>query len=77
MRSMFAGILKCRHCGGTVTRVSKGKHVYLVCSAANSSSRTCQYEAVPYFDVRYEGSSARPHAGRTQPNWRNRSQWPM
>jgi DNA invertase Pin-like site-specific DNA recombinase len=48
VRSIFAGILKCRHCGGTVTRVSKGKHVYLVCSAANSSSRSCHYEAVPY-----------------------------
>jgi len=50
-RSIFAGILKCRHCGGTVTRVSKGKHVYLVCSAANSSARTCHYEAVPYSDA--------------------------
>src|SRR5262249_14871291 len=35
-RSIFSGVLKCRHCGGTVTRVSKGDYVYLVCSAANA-----------------------------------------
>src|SRR5262249_23965460 len=32
VRSMFAGVLKCVHCDGTVTRVAKGKHVYLVCA---------------------------------------------
>jgi DNA invertase Pin-like site-specific DNA recombinase len=48
VRSIFAGILKCRHCGGAVTRVSKGEHVYLVCSAANSKPRSCRYEAIPY-----------------------------
>lgn len=47
-RSMFAGLLKCRHCGGTVTRVSKGEYAYLVCSTANSKPRTCRYEAMPY-----------------------------
>jgi DNA invertase Pin-like site-specific DNA recombinase len=48
VRSIFSGMLKCRHCGGTVTRVSKGEHVYLVCSTANSKPRTCRYEALPY-----------------------------
>jgi hypothetical protein len=47
-RSIFAGIMKCRHCMGTVTRVTKGDHVYLVCSAANAKARTCRYESVPY-----------------------------
>jgi DNA invertase Pin-like site-specific DNA recombinase len=51
VRSIFSGVLKCRHCGGTVTRVSKGEYVYLVCSAANSSPRTCQYEALPYNEI--------------------------
>jgi DNA invertase Pin-like site-specific DNA recombinase len=48
VRSIFSGLLKCRHCGGTVTRVSKGEYAYLVCSTANSKPRTCQYETVPY-----------------------------
>jgi hypothetical protein len=52
-RSIFAGVLKCQHCGGTVTRVAKvakGKHrhVYLVCSAANAKAGTCAYASVPY-----------------------------
>lgn len=47
-RSIFAGIMKCEHCGGTVTRVAKGKHVYLVCSAANARAGTCKYASVPY-----------------------------
>jgi DNA invertase Pin-like site-specific DNA recombinase len=47
-RSIFAGIIKCEHCGGTVTRVTKGKHVYLVCSVANARGGTCKYETVPY-----------------------------
>lgn len=51
VRSVFAGVLKCRHCGGTVTRVPKGEHVYLVCSTANSKPRRCHYETVPYQDA--------------------------
>jgi DNA invertase Pin-like site-specific DNA recombinase len=47
-RSIFAGLLKCRHCGGTMIRISKGDYAYLVCSAANSKPRTCHYETVPY-----------------------------
>lgn len=54
VRSIFAGVLKCRHCGGTVTRVNKGEHVYLVCSAAHAKSGTCKYESVPYHDAQSE-----------------------
>lgn len=53
-QSIFAGVLKCRHCGGTVTRVNKGRHVYLVCSAAHAKSGTCKYESVPYHDAERE-----------------------
>jgi DNA invertase Pin-like site-specific DNA recombinase len=48
VQSIFAGVMKCQHCGGTVTRVNKGDHVYLVCSAAHAKSGTCKYESVPY-----------------------------
>jgi DNA invertase Pin-like site-specific DNA recombinase len=47
-RSIFAGVLKCQYCDGTMTRVTKGKHIYLVCSAANARGGTCKYESVPY-----------------------------
>jgi DNA invertase Pin-like site-specific DNA recombinase len=47
-QSIFAGILKCQHCGGTVTRVNKGHWVYLVCAAAHGKAGTCKYESVPY-----------------------------
>ena len=48
VQSIFAGVMKCRHCGGTVTRINKGEHVYLVCSAAHAKSGTCKYDSVPY-----------------------------
>jgi len=48
VQSIFAGIMKCQHCGGTVTRVNKGDHVYLVCAAAHAKAGTCRYESVPY-----------------------------
>jgi DNA invertase Pin-like site-specific DNA recombinase len=48
VRSIFAGVIKCQYCGGTVTRVNKGDHVYLVCSSAHAKSGTCRYESVPY-----------------------------
>jgi DNA invertase Pin-like site-specific DNA recombinase len=48
VRSIFAGIMKCQHCDGTVTRVNKGDHVYLVCAAAHGKSGKCVYESVPY-----------------------------
>ena len=50
--SIFAGVLKCAHCDGAVTRVSKGQYVYLVCSKANrKGTGACKYEAVRYDDV--------------------------
>jgi DNA invertase Pin-like site-specific DNA recombinase len=45
-RSIFAGVMRCHRCGDTVTRVTKGKHQYLVCSGANVGK--CVYETVPY-----------------------------
>jgi hypothetical protein len=54
VRSIFAGVLKCQHCGGTVTRVNKGEWVYLVCSAAHGKSGTCKYESVPYHEAEAE-----------------------
>jgi hypothetical protein len=52
-RSIFAGVIKCQHCGGTVTRVVKGTYVYLVCAAANAKAGTCRYESVPYEEAVY------------------------
>jgi DNA invertase Pin-like site-specific DNA recombinase len=50
--SIFAGLLRCVHCGGFVTRVSKGEFVYLVCSRANRrGTKACRYLAVRYEDV--------------------------
>jgi hypothetical protein len=50
--SIFAGILRCVHCGGLVTRVPKGKYVYLVCSKANrKGTGACKYLAVTYDDL--------------------------
>ena len=48
VRSIFAGIMKCQHCEGTVTRANKGEQVYLVCAAAHAKAGTCRYESVPY-----------------------------
>jgi DNA invertase Pin-like site-specific DNA recombinase len=47
-RSIFSGVLKCGRCGGTVTRVSKGQQVYLICSRANMKAQGCKYQAVAY-----------------------------
>jgi Recombinase/Recombinase zinc beta ribbon domain len=49
-QSIFSGVLKCARCGGTVSRVSNGDHVYLVCASANSRAG-CRYQAVPYGDM--------------------------
>lgn len=51
VRSIFAGVMKCQHCDGTVTRVNKGDHVYLVCSAAHAKAGTHPYESVPYMEA--------------------------
>ncbi len=50
--SIFAGVIRCARCGGLVTRVSKGKYVYLVCSEAHRKGASdCAYCAVPYRHV--------------------------
>jgi DNA invertase Pin-like site-specific DNA recombinase len=50
-KSIFAGLLRCAHCGGTVTRMPKGdNNVYLICSRANRRLG-CKYQAVRYGDV--------------------------
>ena len=51
VRSIFAGAIKCQHCGGTVTRINKGNWVYLVCAAAHAKAGTCKYDSVPYEDA--------------------------
>jgi len=50
-KSIVAGIAFCGTCGHAVTRVSKGQHVYLVCSRANMRAEGCDYLAVPYRTV--------------------------
>ena len=50
-KSIFAGLLRCAHCGGTVTRMVKGPdNVYLICSRANRKLG-CKYQAVRYEDA--------------------------
>jgi len=51
VRSIFAGVMKCQYCDGTVTRVNKGDHVYLVCAAAHAKAGTHKYESVPYVEA--------------------------
>jgi DNA invertase Pin-like site-specific DNA recombinase len=48
--SLVAGVAKCAHCGGSITRVSKGQYVYLVCSRAHAKAG-CKYQAVHYRHV--------------------------
>lgn len=50
-KSIVAGIVCCATCGNTVTRVSKGNYVYLVCSRANMRAQGCKYLAVPYATI--------------------------
>jgi hypothetical protein len=51
IKSVFAGLISCAHCGGTVTRMPKGdNNVYLICSRANRRLG-CKYQAVRYQDV--------------------------
>jgi DNA invertase Pin-like site-specific DNA recombinase len=50
-KSVVAGVIKCATCGGTVTRVSKGAYVYLLCSRANMRANACKNMPVPYHAV--------------------------
>jgi DNA invertase Pin-like site-specific DNA recombinase len=49
-KSIFAGLMKCGHCGATVTRVNKGEHVYLLCTKAHAKAG-CRYQTVRYADT--------------------------
>ena len=49
--SIFAGVLKCPCCGGSVIRVPKGDYTYLVCSKAHAHANGCKCPAVRYEDV--------------------------
>lgn len=49
-RSIFAGLMKCGHCGATVTRMTKGEHIYLVCTKATVKAG-CRYQTVRYPEV--------------------------
>jgi DNA invertase Pin-like site-specific DNA recombinase len=49
-RSLFAGLVCCAVCGGTVIRVNKGPYAYLVCQKAHLRA-TCRYLAVKYEDA--------------------------
>jgi hypothetical protein len=52
--SIFAGVLRCVHCDGVITRMSKGKgqYTYLICSRANRKGlRGCEYLPVHYSAV--------------------------
>jgi DNA invertase Pin-like site-specific DNA recombinase len=46
-KSVFAGLLRCARCEGTVVRVAKGDYAYLVCSKANARAG-CEYLAARY-----------------------------
>jgi hypothetical protein len=49
-RSIFAGLMKCAYCSSTVTRVTKGQHVYLVCTKAQARAG-CRYQTMIYREV--------------------------
>ena len=51
-RSIFAGLIRCARCEGSVTRVPKGEHVYLICTKAHARAG-CKYLAVPYANAEH------------------------
>lgn len=48
VRNIFSGVMRCECCGGTVTRINKGEHVYLACSVARSKAGVHRNWSVPY-----------------------------
>ena len=48
VRNIFSGVMHCECCGGTVTRINKGEHVYLACSVARSKAGVHRNWSVPY-----------------------------
>lgn len=49
-KDVFAGLMRCVRCGGSVVRVHKGDHTYLVCSKAHQRAG-CKYLAIRYSDA--------------------------
>lgn len=50
VKSIIAGLGRCARCGSSAVRVSKGKFVYVVCSAAHGRAG-CTYDTIRYEDV--------------------------
>jgi DNA invertase Pin-like site-specific DNA recombinase len=50
IRSIVAGLGRCATCGSAMTRVCKGKYVYVVCSKAHAKAG-CSYRTLRYGDV--------------------------
>jgi len=48
VKNLFGGLMRCSQCGATVTRITKGKWVYLVCAKTNSRAGSHPYQAVRY-----------------------------
>lgn len=48
VRNIFSGVMHCECCGGTVTRINKGDHVYLACSVARAKAGVHRNWSVPY-----------------------------
>ena len=49
-KSVFAGLLRCARCDGSVVRVNKGDYAYLVFSKAHARAG-CEYVAMRYHDA--------------------------
>lgn len=68
VQNILGGLARCCLCGGSMTRVSKGKatHPYLVCAAAKVGAG-CKYAALPYSIVEEAIVSQRREVQRTSP----------
>lgn len=51
VRNIFAGVMRCEFCDGTVTMANKGEHVYLVCSVARAKAGLHRNWSVPYAEA--------------------------
>jgi hypothetical protein len=47
-KSLFSGMMRCSHDGATVSRVSKGEYIYLICNKANAKAANHPLQAVRY-----------------------------
>lgn len=46
VKALMAGVMKCKRCGRSVVRISKGEYSYYVCSRANARAHGCAYHAI-------------------------------